>query len=222
VGRVVVIVVKVDNDSVEKSIEHPSPADLYGDMQRRLLTVAADLFRRKGYAGATTRELADLMGLKKASLYHYLKSKEDLLYDLCALSVHSISEEVEAAIKDVAPEDRLRSAIQAHVHASIRDRDLHSVMWTEFRYLDPPRQLEIKTRRANYERQIRKLVREGQLDGRLRQDIDCKYLTLLLLNLLNWTIFWFDPAGPLEADDLVELLASQFIEGAQGIAADPG
>ena len=193
------------------------PSDMYGDMQRRLLTVAASLFRRKGYPGATTRELADLMGLKKASLYHYLTSKESLLYDLCGLSIQSISEEVEAAISDPSTADRLRSAIRAHVRASIRDRDLHSVMWTEFRYLEPERQLEIKTRRAKYESQIRKLIKESQRDGRLRSDVDPKYLTLLLLNLLNWTIFWFEPAGPLDADGLADLLADQFIEGAQNV-----
>lgn len=190
-------------------------------MQGKLLAYAARLFRQKGYPGTTTRELADLLGLKKASLYHYLSSKEDLLYELCASSVQIISDDVKAEIKGSAPEEQLNAAICAHVRASIRDRDMHSVMWTEFRYLDAERQLEIKTLRAKYEQVFRKLVKEGQARGQLRSDIDSRYLTLMLLNLLNWTIFWFEPDGPLDADTLAALMAQQFFQGASAIAAAP-
>lgn len=191
-----------------------SPEIVHVDVQRRLLAVAAQQFRTKGYPGTTTRELADLLGLKKASLYHYLSSKEDLLYELCASSVHTMTDEVKGALKDCAPGERLESAIRAHVQTSIRDRDMHSVMWTEFRYLDASRQFEIKTLRATYEQLFRDLIRDGQAQGQLRHDIDCRYLTLMLLNLLNWTIFWFEPDGPLKSDELADLLAQQFLEGA--------
>ena len=75
--------------------DHDPGAD---GVRRRLLGIAAELFRRKGFAQSTTRELAELLGLKKASLYYYVHSKQDLLYELCLESVRSIAHEVAAAV----------------------------------------------------------------------------------------------------------------------------
>jgi TetR/AcrR family transcriptional regulator, cholesterol catabolism regulator len=194
-------------------------SDPRGHMQQRLLRVAAQMFRVNGYPGATTRQLADLMGLKKASLYHYVISKSQLLYDICGLAIQTISDEVDAAVKSAPDDERLAFAIRAHIRASIRDLDVHSVMWTEFRYLDPDRQLEIKTRRGEYESRLRQLVRDEQESGRVRDDVDDKYVTRLLINLLNWTIFWYDPQGPLDVDGLCQLMIQQFFEGAQSYQA---
>lgn len=184
------------------------------EMEHRILIAAASLFHRRGFVGATTRELAKSLGLQRASLYHYLDSKQDLLYALCVTSLQIISRETEEAAKAASPEERLRCAIRAHVEAAVRDQDMHAVMLTELRSLDPERQAEVKNLRAAYERQVRELLREEQDAGRLRPDVECKYLTLMLLNLLNWTIFWYKPSGPLQARELGDLLADQFLEGA--------
>ena len=47
----------------------------------------------------------------------------------------------------------------------------------------------------------------------IRNDVDPKLLTVALLNLLNWTIFWFEPGGGLQADDLGEVLAKIYLQG---------
>ena len=100
-------------------------------------------------------------------------------------------------------------------------------MLTELRALTPGRQAEVVEARSGYEQQLRQFVRDEQQRGRLRSDVDSKYLTLMLLNLLNWTIFWYDPTGPLGAAQLGDLLAGQFFEGANptgaaAAAARPG
>lgn len=185
------------------------------EMEHRILIAAASLFHRRGFGGATTRELAKSLGLQRASLYHYLDSKQDLLYALCVASLQIISREVEEAAKAASPEERLRCAIRAHVEAAVRDQDMHAVMLAELRSLEPERQAEVKSLRAAYEQQIRQLLCEEQDAGKLRSDIECKYLTLMLLNLLNWTIFWYKSSGPLQARELGDLLADLFLEGAR-------
>jgi AcrR family transcriptional regulator len=183
-------------------------------MRHRLLSVAAELFRRKGFAQATTRELAELLGLKKASLYYYVESKQELLYELCLESVRTISDGVAAAVQQAPDGGRLPSAIRSHVQTAARDRDMHAVMLIELRALTPQRLAEVIAARASYERELRELVSQEQDSGRLRLDVDSKYLTLMLLNLLNWTIFWYDPSGPLPPSGLGDLLARHFYEGA--------
>jgi TetR/AcrR family transcriptional regulator, cholesterol catabolism regulator len=183
-------------------------------MERRILATAAELFRTKGYAQSTTRELAGMIGLKKASLYHYVQSKEDLLYEISIASLQQIDGDVAAAITASAPADELRDLIKAHICSSLGNRDSHAVMLSELRSLSGPRREQVIKARDAYESRVRGVISREQAEHRLRSDISPKYLTLALLNLLNWTIFWYQPGGSMEPDALGTLLASIFISGA--------
>ena len=98
------------------------------EMEHRILVAAASLFNRKGFAGATTRELAQSLGLQRASLYHYLESKQDLLYAICVGSLQIAAREFAEAVAAATLENRLRDAIRAHIAAMARDQDMHAVM----------------------------------------------------------------------------------------------
>ena len=71
-------------------------------MERRILATAAELFRTKGYAQSTTRELAGMIGLKKASLYHYVQSKEDLLYEISIESLQQMQSDPDLEMRQMA------------------------------------------------------------------------------------------------------------------------
>lgn len=180
----------------------------------RVLRAAAALFRRKGYVGATTGELAASLGIQKASLYHHIHKKEDLLYALCLDSLARIQRETEQAL---AAEDtaigRLRALFGAHLRAALSDQDKHATMLFEYRQLSPERQVEVVRLRDQYEELVRNVIEDGQHEGAIRQDLPAKYLTLALLNLLNWSIFWFRPGGGLTADQLADVLATVFLTG---------
>jgi TetR/AcrR family transcriptional regulator, cholesterol catabolism regulator len=180
------------------------------------MTTAADLFRRKGYAQATTRELADALGIRKASLYYHISNKEDLLFEISMHSLGHITEEVGRAAAAAPEEERLRVLIQAHVVTSLSERDMHTVMLTELRALSPEHLTEVVAARDEYESLLRDVIAADQEAGRLRTDIDAKLLTLSLLNVLNWTIFWFDPDDDLTPERLGEVLAAVFLDGAVG------
>jgi AcrR family transcriptional regulator len=188
-------------------------------MELRILSTAAELFRTKGYAQSTTRELAEMIGLKKASLYHYVESKEDLLYEISIQSLQQIDGDVSVAIAASAPADSLRDLIKAHIRSALGNRDHHAVMLSELRSLSQPRRQQIIKARDAYEARVRGVIVREQAENRLRSDINPKYLTFALLNLLNWTIFWYQPEGALEPEQLGSLLASIFIEGAGAAGA---
>lgn len=180
----------------------------------RILSTSAALFRKRGYAGATTRELAELLGIRKASLYHHIDTKEEILYQICVASLTRITEEISKVTPAVAPQDRLRTMIRSHVVEVVGTQDFHAVMLTEMRGLTPAHLVEVVALRDRYEELIRDMVGESQASGILRSDVGTKYLMLCLLNLLNWTIFWFKPGGDLDAEQLGDLLASVYLEGA--------
>ncbi len=59
-----------------------------GDTARdEILDASAELFARHGYTGTSTRMIADAVGVRQASLYHYFKTKNDILAALLATTV---------------------------------------------------------------------------------------------------------------------------------------
>jgi AcrR family transcriptional regulator len=185
------------------------------DTRERLLLTAADLFRLKGYAQSTTRELAELLGLKKATLYHCVESKEDLLYEFCIEGLRRIDSAVAEVERVASSETRLKSVISKHVQSALGDRDLHAVMLIELRALTPTKLAAVIERRDAYEARIRRIVGLEQERQLLRSDMTPKYLTLALLSMLNWTIFWYRPSGPFSPGELGDFLAMQFLDGAR-------
>ena len=181
----------------------------------RVLGVAAGLFRRKGYATASTRELSELLGINKATLYHHIKDKEELLLRICRESLARITAAVAAVARSAPPETRLEAMIRAHMTNALNDRDMHMVMLTELRVLSPDARAEVIALRGRYEDLLREVIVVDQRAGRLRTDIDARYLTLALLNLLNWTIFWHNPTGELSVEELSDLLTATFLDGAR-------
>lgn len=192
------------------------PAGAEPTTAERLLRVAAALFREKGYAATTTRELSDRLHIQKASLYHHIRGKEDLLLVICQESLRRITTAVTSAAARATPEHRLHDMVVAHVRSVLADRDLHTTMLTDLRSLSPARQHDVLALRDSYEKLFTDTIRAEQAAGRIRTDVDARGLTLSLLNLLNWTIFWYDPNGSRSADGIAEMLASIYFDGARG------
>jgi TetR/AcrR family transcriptional regulator, cholesterol catabolism regulator len=184
----------------------------------RLLDAAVALFSRKGYATASTREVAALLGMQKASLYYHIQSKEDLLYFICKSSLERIRSDVETAIQDVSdPLERTRVLVTAHVESMLRDKDEHSTTLTEMYALSKDRLAQIVTLREGYVDLVRSVLHAAQKAGALRHDIDVRYLSLGLLGLMNRVLVWYRRRGPLSPGQLGELLAVIFLTGAAPI-----
>lgn len=179
----------------------------------RLLEVAARDFRRYGYASMSMRELAEALGIQKASLYHHIKSKDDLLLRICMTSLDRITAAVQEACATASEDERLEAAVRAHCSVALRDQDMHAVMLGEMRSLTAENAGLVRARRSNYESIMRGLIEADQRAGRLRSDISAKLLTLALLNLLNWTIFWYHFEGPWTPDELSAYLTDIFLRG---------
>jgi AcrR family transcriptional regulator len=181
--------------------------------RERLLQSAALLFRTRGYAGATTRDLAASLGIQSASLYHHIGKKEDLLFELSVSAVENITGRVSAAVLAAEPPDRLRALIRAHLAAALADQDAHAVMLSELRVLSGERRGKVLGLREAYRNLVERTLADGQACNTIRRDRPAKELALGLLNLLNWTIFWYRAGGELSPESIADLMALIFIEG---------
>ena len=180
----------------------------------RVLANAAKLFREQGYAGTTTRQIAATSGLQSASLYHHIGGKEDLLYRLSMTTLEEVAELFAKCVSGTqSPVEALELLARSYVELLLRERDRHAVMLNEIRSLSPERRNEVVGLRDRNVAVVRDVVAQAQGAGQLRRDIDPRHATLALFNLLNWTIFWYDPAGDLEPATIGEMLWSVYHRG---------
>jgi DNA-binding GntR family transcriptional regulator/AcrR family transcriptional regulator len=186
----------------------------------KFIRAAAEMFAKDGYESTSTRDLATLLGMEKATLYYHVESKEDLLYAICKSSIEQLSGDVHAAIEGIRdPLEQLIVWIQAHVASLLRDQTQHATSLAEARALSSERLAEIVSMRKAYQVRTRSLIEAGQKAGSLRTDIPSKYLGLMLEGLLDRTVIWYRRSGESTPAELGATLCSLFITGAQPVCS---
>ena len=185
-------------------------------ISERLLPAAATLFREKGYAGTSIRDVAAVLGIQSASLYHYISGKEDLLQAVCVASVEQLHQRVlDALAGETEPLARLRLVIQTFIAAIlVDDGDMHAAALLERRWLSPERRAPMRAQVVRFAALITEVIAEAQGSGALRRDIPAGHLGRALQNLLAWSMVWFRPGEELTARQVGDLFEKLFLEGA--------
>jgi len=183
-----------------------------------LIEVATQVFYEKGYDGASLQDIADRLGMLKGSLYYYIQSKEDLLFDVIS-SVHKQGLEVVRGKADVpgGPLDKLESVILGHVEHTCRNLVPTAVFLHELSALPTERRQEILGTEHAYQGVFRDLVERGQAAGEVRADLDPRLAALSILGSTNWVYRWFRPGGTFTPEQIGAEMAEMAI---RGIATD--
>ena len=175
---------------------------------------ATALFRARGFAATSMRELATELGLEAGSLYSHIKSKEEILHRVCFdLAAGFFAGFAQATADDAQPVPaQLRQAIEAHVRVLTQDVAASAVFLHEWRHLSDPARAEFVGLRDQYEAGFRTLVQRGLDAGELTAP-DAAFAALTLLASLNWLPTWYRPDGKLSPDDIAHRLAEQLLNG---------
>lgn len=181
--------------------------------ESRLLRAAARLFRRQGFDGTSTRELAAAVGLRSASLYYYMETKEDLLHSICLAGNQLMIDAVTEAIDGLEPGEALRTVMSVHLTTAIENRDVYLTTLTEVRALSPRRRRDVSAIRQAYSDVLVGVIEQAQDAGELRTDLRADQLMLVLRNILSWTLMWFRTDGDLTIAELAGLMHRVFLEG---------
>jgi AcrR family transcriptional regulator len=181
---------------------------------------AARLFAEQGYHGTSMEDLAAALGVQKASLYHHIESKADLLWDVArdgAAAFHAALDEIDERLPAV---DKLRLALRAHLRVVSEQLDIATVFVREWRYLDGERRDEFLAERRRYEERIRGLFREGVEQSELRTDVDVSVAALVFLSAANWAYTWLQPGR--DTDELADRFFELLVDGMRGYATPSG
>lgn len=178
-----------------------------------ILTAAARAFGKLGYEKATLDDVARIVGIRKASLYHHIRSKEELLVALHHRTADETMARTREALEGVrSPEDRLRVVICVIMRLIAAHRDESTVFLHEFSIPRSKRWREVVAKRDRYEELVRGIVASGIEAGTFR-DVDVKVATLAVLGTVNWAHRWFRPGGGMSADDIADLFGDVLLRG---------
>ena len=175
--------------------------------REEIFAAAADIFSVKGYHATSMNDLADAMGMRKASLYHHVRNKETLLYEMSVSSMHHIIDAATSATNP-DPEGRLREVIEKHILALLDDQSRHATALVELRSLSAEERQHVIDLRSRYDNLFDEAVRSVQKTSGRWTEIPTRVVRLALLGMLNWTVFWYSPEGSESPADIAASFAA--------------
>jgi AcrR family transcriptional regulator len=183
--------------------------------RQEIVDIAARLFAERGYHATSISDLADASGLHRGGLYHYIGSKENLLFDIHERFINPLLEEAHAIeARGLAPDETLRELARALMHDIATYHDQVTVFLHEWRTVaarDDKRADEVRAARQEFEAVITRALRRGVEQGMF--DIAKPTLAVLaFLGMFNYSYQWYR-ARDLEADEIAEVFCDFFLEG---------
>ena len=195
----------------------------YDDQREAILARAAELFARQGYTATSMNEVAAACGVSKAGLYHYVRDKRELLFQITAGHVARLEQfvaEVLAAQVDADAEARLRALILRFVREYASAQHEHRVLTEDVRFLDEAERAQVQAA------QRRVVAAFGDAIGAVRpnlarNELD-RPLAMLLFGMINWMFTWLRPDGSLTHEQMAPLVADLFFGGLAAVRKPRG
>jgi AcrR family transcriptional regulator len=182
--------------------------------EQEIITVAARLFKEKGYRATTLEDIAVAVGMLKGSLYYYIRSKEELLYLVVRDPIRQAYNTLEEIVRSEAPvKVKIAQAIANHMtvfhqhypHIAVYLHDYHHLMQQlEKNTIETPR---------HYHQLWASLLEQGVATGEVRSDLNVKVTGYAILGMCNWIYRWYNPQGTLSAEEIASIFTTLVLEG---------
>lgn len=181
-----------------------------------ILVAAAQIFSQKGFHATSMQDIAQAVRLQKASLYHHVSSKQEILVDVLNQALDLLIERMQAVMdQPLAPDEKLRQAMRVYLTTLLEHRDLAAVLLLEHRNLSPELHARHIPRRDRFEQLWRDLIQQGLDDG-----VFCcagpAMASRALLGVMNWTITWYRPSGACTPEEVAAQFSDLFLLGLLG------
>ena len=182
-----------------------------------LLTKAAEVFERQGFASTRIQDVADALSLSRSALYHYFASKEEIL---TALVEEHVGERAASSrsldhMQDATPTERLRAALSATIASRLTGGSRLRVLDQLTAEMPPDlRKTFDRGRRRVLESYVR-LIEEGIAAGEFRP-INPRTAALAILGIASWTSWWYSPGGRSTPEELTRDLVDIALNGLRG------
>lgn len=179
-----------------------------------ILRTAARIFAEKSYHSTSMRDISRATNVSLAGLYHYCKSKEELLFLIQDNCFGRVLERLEQRLLEVEdPVTKLGIFIENHLSFFAANMAEMKVLSHEAESLRGDLYAHVSSRKDSYTKLARKILQEVQETQESTHPIDLTVATYALFGMMNWIYNWYDPQGKLKVSDLAANLLKLFLNG---------
>jgi AcrR family transcriptional regulator len=205
----------------------------YDQKLELILRTSARIFAEKSYHSTSMRDISRATGVSLAGLYHYCKSKEELLFLIQDHCFGRVLERFEQRIKGVDdPFEKLRIFIDNHLSFFAANMAEMKVLSHEAESLAGDMHKHVSGKKEKYAKQARKILREIQslsetrpsgraASSQVNNRIDLTVATYSLFGMMNWIYNWYDSSGKLSVNQLVDNMTRLFVHGFLSADVEP-
>ncbi len=186
----------------------------YDQKLEHILSTSARIFAEKSYHSTSMRDISRATGASLAGLYHYCRSKEELLFLIQDHCFGRVLERLEERIKGVDdPFEKLRIFIDNHLSFFAANMAEMKVLSHEASSLEGDLHKHVSVKKDRYAKLARKILREIQDQTGTNLPVDLTVATYALFGMMNWIYNWYDPRGKLSVTQLVDNITRLFLNG---------
>ena len=181
--------------------------------RNELVETAAQVFRQKGYHGASMDDIAKAVKLRKASLYHHFTSKQEILLEILDRALQLLLERISVITEqNISTDKKLRMMIRRYLQILAENVDLAAVLLFEHRALERRQHARHIPNRDKFESLWKDVIAEG-VQKKLFNCGDPGLAVRALLGQMNWTITWFHSDGELTIEQIADQYSDLLLNG---------
>jgi AcrR family transcriptional regulator len=178
-----------------------------------ILEAATELFAKKGYAVTSMREISENLEITKATLYHYFKSKEQILFEILNNVMDEALESLEKISKmRIPPEEKLKNVLKFYSKYYVSKQNDLILLVNELNSLSENFRKILINKEKIYLNLMKLIFNELKMQGKLR-DIPLTVLAFSFFGMVHYTIKWYHPDGSIKPEELSEYFVEIFTKG---------
>jgi len=181
-----------------------------------VIQTAAYLINKKGFKSTSMSDIAKELGIFKASLYHHISGKQELLFHVLNKSLKALQDELDLVlvnIRDYEFEELMTKAIAAHLKANYSNPSSRTMFRTQLDHLTEEYRVLIQEQLDQYLNSWLTIIKQGERQGILNLSFSPKIYIYFLQATVNNAYEWYREDGPLSLDNIAEMICKLYLQG---------
>ena len=178
-----------------------------------ILRKAAAMFREKGFAATSMRDLAETVGIEAASLYNHIRSKNEILESICFDVANRFNTHIDIVESDNQSSiKKIETLLRFHIRQMVENYEEVYVSDREWKHLDEPYLSNFQNQRRNYRKKFASIVEEGIKRNEIK-NIDAPTSILIMLHAVSGIESWHRSTAKISAKELEDNMIMIMTDG---------
>ncbi len=178
--------------------------DAAKNRKNEIIEGSLKLFAQYGYHSTSLNDVASKIGVTKATLYYYFRSKDEIMKAILERSMARMDKVLDLDESSLCPRDKLRQFIQYHIIFGSDGAELAKITFDQLSAFPKRMRTTLKTKEKKVDAVLQRILEQGADDGSIEVQ-DVKIASYAILGICNWTYHWYKPGGRLAPEKIAEL-----------------